>query len=79
MLRRGDLVPHFTVKILQGDEFSYATIWQRRNLVLIALPATDSESARRYVAELATRSAEVIASQADCVITQATRDDRRAP
>ena len=34
MLQRGDLVPHFTVKTLHGDEFSYATIWQRRNLVL---------------------------------------------
>ena len=41
MLQAGDLVPHFTVKTLHGDEFSYLTIWQRRNLVLIALPVTD--------------------------------------
>jgi hypothetical protein len=27
MLQRGDLVPHFTVKTLHGDEFRYATIW----------------------------------------------------
>ena len=49
MLQRGDLLPHFTVTTLHGDEFSYATIWQRRNLVLVALPVTDSESARSYV------------------------------
>jgi peroxiredoxin len=70
MLRRGELVPHFIVKTLHGDEFSYATIWQRRSLVLIALPVTDSESARSYVSELAACSAEFSASEADCVITQ---------
>jgi hypothetical protein len=70
MLQRGDLVPHFTVKTLHGDEFSYATIWQRRNLVLIALPVRDSESVRRYVSELAARGAEFADGDADCVITQ---------
>jgi peroxiredoxin len=70
MLQRGDLVPHFTVKTLHGDEFSYLTIWQRRKLVLIALPATDSESARCYASELAARDADFNASEADCVITQ---------
>jgi peroxiredoxin len=70
MIQRGDLVPHFTVKTLHGDEFSYATIWQRRNLVLIALPVTDSEFVRRYVSELAARGAEFADGDADCVITQ---------
>ena len=69
MLRRGDLLPHFTVKTLHGDEFRYATIWQHKNLVLIALPATDSESARRYVSELAARGAEFSTNNTDCVIT----------
>ena len=70
MLQRGDIVPHFTVKTLHGDEFSYATIWQRRNLVLVALPVTDSESARSYVSELTARGAEFSDGDADCVITQ---------
>ena len=70
MLRRGDLVPHFTVKTLHGDEFSYATIWQCRNLVLIALSVTDSESAKRYVSELAARGADFSAGEADCVVTR---------
>jgi hypothetical protein len=69
MLQRGDLVPHFTVRTLRGDEFSYATIWQRRNLVLVALPATDSEPARSYVSELTARGAEFSAGDCDCVIT----------
>ena len=70
MLQRGDLVPHFTVNALHGEEFSYETIWQRRNLVLITLPLADSESARRYVSELAARGAEFRDGHADWVITQ---------
>ena len=37
-LQRGDQVPRFEVRNLQGDPFSYATIWQRENLVLVTLP-----------------------------------------
>ena len=70
MLQRGDLMPNFTVKTLHGDEFSYATIWQRRNLVLIAIPPTDSEFVRRYVSELAARGPEFAEGDADCVITR---------
>jgi len=45
-LQRGDQVPHFEVKTLAGDVFSYTTIWQRKNLVLVTLPeAVDSSSA----------------------------------
>lgn len=69
MLQRGDLVPHFTVKTLHGHEFSYSTIWQRRNLVLVTLPVMDSKSARSYVTELAARNADFSSSEADCVIT----------
>lgn len=39
MLAPGDLVPHFEVTTLAGDRFEYSSIWQRRNLVLIALPS----------------------------------------
>jgi hypothetical protein len=65
MLQPGDLVPHFTVKTLRGDELSYATIWQRRNLVLVALPVTDSEASRRYASELIARRAELEAAEAE--------------
>lgn len=39
MLRRGDQVPHFDVKTVDGARVSYASdIWQRRHLVLVVLP-----------------------------------------
>jgi hypothetical protein len=69
-LTRGDLIPHFTVKTLDGASFSYSTIWQRRNLVLIALPVVDSEFSRRYVSELSGCSAEFNRADAACVITR---------
>ena len=39
MLRRGDQVPHFEVATLRGELFKYGSIWQHKNLVLVALPA----------------------------------------
>ena len=44
MVQRGDTVPHFRVTTLQAGTVQYSTIWQRRNLVLITLPPSDSES-----------------------------------
>jgi len=37
-LQRGDQVPRFEVRNLQGEPFSYSTIWQRQNLVLVTVP-----------------------------------------
>jgi hypothetical protein len=37
MLQRGDLVPHFNVRSIDGRAMAYSSIWQRRNLVLISL------------------------------------------
>ena len=53
MLRPGDLIPHFDVTNLQREAFAYSSIWQRKNLVLIALPASDSDGAfRNYVSQV---------------------------
>jgi hypothetical protein len=52
MLERGDAVPHFEVRTLEGELFRYSSIWQRKNLLLLTLPALDSDPARSYVAEL---------------------------
>ena len=38
MLTRGDEVPHFEVTTTGGDVFRYASTWQHKNLVLVALP-----------------------------------------
>ena len=37
----GDQVPHFTVTTLDGRTFSYSTIWQSQNLVLLVLPGSN--------------------------------------
>jgi hypothetical protein len=47
--------------------------------VLIALPATDSESVRRYVSELAAHGAEFADGHADCVMTQDRMQEIRSP
>ena len=68
-LRRGDLVPHFEVKTIRGDLFSYSAIWQRRNLVLLALPAAESEAPGTYISRLVARTSEFAAKNAECVVT----------
>lgn len=69
MLRPGDLVPHFDVTNLQGKAVSYSTIWQRRNLVLVTLPASDPDGTfTNYADQVA---AEVSAgSDTACVLTR---------
>ena len=69
MLRRGNLVPHFEVETVAGALVAYSTIWQRRNLVLVALP-TESGSRGRYITELMTRQPEFFAKGAECVVTR---------
>lgn len=79
MLQKGDLVPHFEVTTVQGDAVSYATVWQRRNLVLIALPHTESEPDRSYVSRLLARLPDLGQEQADCIITRDTVAGLPAP
>ena len=54
MLRTGELIPHFDVTNLQGQPVAYSAIWQHRNLVLIALPASDADGTSDYVSQLTT-------------------------
>ena len=70
MLQRGDSVPHFEVTTVGGELFSYSTIWQRKNLVLLCLPAAESESSGAYMSELLARKSEVRAKDAECVVTR---------
>ena len=69
MLQRGDSVPHFDVKTIGGELSSYSTIWQRRHLVLVAIPATESEALGTYISELVARRSEFTAKDAECVVT----------
>jgi hypothetical protein len=70
MLQRGDLVPQFEVRTVDGDTFDYSTAWQRSNLLLITLPEADSDTARRYVSALAARAAAIREHETEYVVTR---------
>lgn len=67
-LERGQAVPPFDVTTLNGDAFSYGSIWQRQNLVLVALPA--SSAADTYAAELSTRAPEFHDRKSALILTR---------
>jgi hypothetical protein len=53
----GDLLPHFQATDLAGTSFVYSVAaWQRRNLVLVRLPAEPSGAEAGYLAALAARA-----------------------
>lgn len=66
-VNRGDTLPHFETRTIAGARFDYATVWQRRHLVLIRLPAT--ASADDYAGALYERTADFDAHQSVCVVT----------
>ena len=67
-LQRGEQVPHFEVNTLAGDVFTYSTIWQHRNLVLVSLPDADPED--DYPSTLAARARDFEERHAACVMTR---------
>ena len=71
MLQRGDAVPHFEVRTVEGELFSYSSIWQRKNLLLVTLPALDSGSTA-YMSDLSTRFQDLADQDLECVITRET-------
>jgi hypothetical protein len=71
MLQRGDLLPHFAIKTLDGGVMTYSTIWQRKNLVLVILPgAALNLRSRAYVSQLNILWLELSSQQSECVFTQ---------
>jgi hypothetical protein len=70
MLRRGDSVPHFAVTTIAGEPFSYSTIWQRKNLVLVTLPAMPVDWSATYGDELSARSQEFRTHDGELVVTR---------
>ena len=69
MLQRGDSVPDFEVRTLEGEPFTYSTIWQRKNLLLVSLPTIDSEAASAYAADVTARVREFDDQDFECVVT----------
>jgi peroxiredoxin len=78
-LQRADLVPHFEAATVDGRQVAYSAIWQRRNLVLITLPTSETTAAAAYVAALEERTAEFAARETDCVITRDSITGLSAP
>jgi len=64
----GDVLPHFTVRTIEGATFAYSTIWQLRNLVLVAL--TDEDAARAYADSLHPHTLEFASRNAVLVVTR---------
>ena len=69
MLQPGDLIPHFEVTTVGGERIAYATMWQRRNLVLVTLSDPDSDASRNYVSELCNRIWQFRAQNTELVMT----------
>jgi hypothetical protein len=67
VLQRRDLVPHFQARTTRGDEFSYRTIWQRLNLVLVILLEDADQPA--YAGHLASHEAAFAEHDSVCVVT----------
>lgn len=68
VLQPGDLVPHFEVTLRDGQRVSYRSIWQRQNLVLVAL-SPSAEEAAEYV-EALQRAPELTANETALLITR---------
>ncbi len=77
MLQKGDAVPHFQVVRLDGSTVTYATIWQQKDLVLLALPPGDQDP--EYAAALAERMSRFDGAPAECVVTRTAVAGMPAP
>lgn len=69
MLQAGDRVPHFDVTTLDGSRATYSAIWQRKNLVLLVLPAPDAPDAHLLVPSFASRAPDLADCDAVVIIT----------
>ena len=69
-LHRGDPVPHFRVATIENKAVEYATIWQRRNLVLVALSKADTGSATAYVSQFEAEAPAFHSHDTECVLTR---------
>lgn len=70
MLQPRESVPHFEVAGTDGQPVRYASIWQRKNLVLVRLPDPMTGDAEEYAAQLTARLPEITGQDAECVITR---------
>jgi hypothetical protein len=65
----GNLVPHFAVRLLDGQPIRYGDLWQRRNLLLVAVADEATESAQRYLSGLSAIVPALEANETNLVVT----------
>jgi hypothetical protein len=66
-MRRGDPLPHFSVTTVDGNRVEYADLWQRKNVVLLTVPADGSAAA--YASELLSDEALLATHDTACIVT----------
>jgi len=72
ILHARDSMPMFTVtNRLDGAPFAYESVWQRKNLLLVCVPETDS-AAVAYVQRLLTAAGDLGAYDAQLIVTADT-------
>ncbi len=63
-------VPHFEVTTVDGTRVRYADIWQRRNLVFVALDRNGAAASREFARQLQQRAAEFARADTALVISE---------
>jgi hypothetical protein len=63
------LVPHFSVKAVDGEFCRYEEIWQRKNLLLVLLPRAESADRAAYILTLTSHMADLTANDTSAVMT----------
>jgi hypothetical protein len=64
------MFPHVEVSALDRTLFRYSTVWQRHNLVFVALPAAAGDDDRAYIARLIAFHADFAARNGRCIVTR---------
>lgn len=69
-LEAGVQVPHFRVRTIDGGDAAYADIWQRKNLLLVLLPAEAGASGDGYRAALDEHLPDLTAHDTAVIVTR---------
>ena len=72
VLAAGSQIPRFNVRTLEGNDVAYASIWQRKNLVLITVPAVEPAGSSGSLSQITARLLPLIPADTACVITRDT-------
>jgi hypothetical protein len=72
-------MPHFDVTTIDGRHVRYADLWQRRNLVLIAIDPAQLQYANQYLSTLQARFDEFTSADTTLVATSDSLPGIQAP